>query len=47
MGMATHERRQSLGRLNGRAVADESAVYGLSESISSSERLNALEWRAI
>jgi hypothetical protein len=38
MGMTTHERRQSLGRLNGRAAADESAVYGLSESISASER---------
>jgi hypothetical protein len=33
---AAHERRQSLGRLNGRAAAVVNAVYGLSESIFSS-----------
>src|SRR5436853_247762 len=43
MGMTTHERRQSLGRLNGRAAAVESAVYGISKSISSSERSNDFE----
>jgi hypothetical protein len=32
----THERRQSLGRLNGRAAAVESVEYGLSENICSS-----------
>ena len=41
--IATHKRRQSPGRLNGRAAAVESAIYGLSESISSSERLSLNE----
>src|SRR5271166_789023 len=36
--MRTHERRQSLSRSNGCAAAVECAIYGLSESISSSER---------
>jgi hypothetical protein len=44
LGIPAHERRQSLGRLNGPAAADESAVYGFSESIFSSERLKLVPY---